>query len=89
MTEYRERAEAAEPQAATTSSEPAPLNPAAPRYMHLATAYGLPDMSFSVAGTARKQSVREEYQAYATAPLSSPATNLLKHWEVSRYLITL
>jgi hypothetical protein len=88
MKKYRER----KANMARTGSEmtgaAAAVNPppAAPAYTSLAQQYGLDDMSFE-APNVEDRSVAEEYHSYVNAPVSPLSTNVVKHWEVSTFII--
>lgn len=53
-----------------------------PRYLSLAETYGLEDEMEIGESSGTSQSVEQEFQSYAMAPLSSKNVDLLKFWEV-------
>jgi len=57
-----------------------------PAYASLAAQYGLQDMQITDSSSVMDQTVEQEYQSYATAPISSPGTNILKYWEVNHFV---
>jgi hypothetical protein len=88
MVEYHECARVASSGPGSDSGHSVPL-PAVgnsaqpPAYTTIAEQYGLQDMHFeSASGSGEDQSVKQEFQAYVTAPLSPLLTNILKHWKV-------
>ena len=82
MLEYRERIkERAGPIASSTTTNPIPQVPA---YMSLAEQYGLDDMELGASEDVETQTVEQEYQAYITALISVPGTDMLKFWEVGK-----
>ena len=61
-----------------------------PAYMTLDAQYRLTDDDMAVGGTTTSQkTVEQEFQAYATAPLSPNNIDILKFWEASGELILL
>ena len=52
--------------------------------MSLAEVYGLKDMQIGASDDVEGQTVEQEFQAYVTAALSKPGTDILKFWEVSK-----
>jgi hypothetical protein len=63
----------------------APILGESPAYMTLDAQYGLVDDDLAIGGaTTQEQTVEQEFQAYVTAPLSSPNIDILKFWEVSK-----
>jgi hypothetical protein len=87
MCQYRERASSGEPEE-PPASHTTPHEANAPAFMTLAAQYGLDedDMSIGDLNNGSKQTVEQEYQAYITAPISKPNTDILKFWEASGYL---
>ena len=84
MLEYRERIkERAGPIALSTTTNP--THPTqVPAYMSLAKQYGLDDMELGASEDVETQTVEQEYQAYITASISVPGTDMLKFWEVGK-----
>jgi len=89
MIEYRERAK--ERSEATPAVAPAGTNAtntvrstSTPGYMSLAEVYGLENMQIGASDDVEGQTVEQEFQAYVTAALSKPGTDILKFWEVSK-----
>jgi len=52
--------------------------------MSLAKQYGLDDMELGASEDVETQTVEQEYQAYITALISIPGTDMLKFWEVGK-----
>jgi hypothetical protein len=76
MQEYREKAAATPLQ-----TEPAATIKNCPMYMSLAQQYGLADEMEIGESSQSVQTIKQEYQAYITAPLVKNV-NILKFWEV-------
>jgi hypothetical protein len=55
-----------------------------PAYMSLAEQYSLDDMEPGASEDVVTQMVEQEYQAYITAFISVPGTDMLKFWEVCK-----
>ena len=84
--EYRKRAKErleATP-AVTTNTMNTVHSTSTPGYMSLVEVYGLKDMQIGASDDVEGQTVEQEFQAYVTAALSKPGTDILKFWEVSK-----
>jgi hypothetical protein len=86
MAQYRQSAPS---QSSAGSARTTPIASAAPRvpsatpaYMSLAEKYGMTDMLIADPSNVEERTIEQEYQAYITAPLSPPTTDILKFWEV-------
>ena len=85
MIEYRERAkERSEATPAGTNATNTVRSTSTPGYMSLAEVYGLENMQIGASDDVEGQTVEQEFQAYVTAALSKPGTDILKFWEVSK-----
>ena len=86
MLKYREQVKERAGDTAILPATTSTTRPTAiPAYASLAEQYGLEDMQFGPAEDDRGQTVEQEYQAYVTAALSKPGTDMLKFWEVRRF----
>lgn len=81
MTDYRKNATDKEPAIAGTP-EKRRDHGNLPSYMSLAAKYGLGDEMTPGNSDNNKQTLDQEYQAYATAPCSPSTFDSLKFWEV-------
>jgi hypothetical protein len=84
MVEYREQAAAPE-EDPSPRIQPGGTDTNLPSYMSLAAKYGLDDDDKMGIGNRRatEQTVKQEYQAYITSPLSPKSTDIVKFWEES------
>ena len=56
------------------------------KFMSIAVKYGINDIDISGSG-GNDQTLKQEYQVYITALLSSKTVNILKFWEVGDFVI--
>ena len=79
MQEYHEKTVG---ESLETVSDPAGTTKDPPMYMSLAHQYGIVDEMEIGGSNKTTQSIKQEFQAYITAPLSKNV-DILKFWEVS------
>jgi hypothetical protein len=78
MQEYRDKTAG---ESLQTDLDPAGTTKDPPKYMALASQYGIAD-DMEIGGSSKTtKSIEQEYQAYITAPLSKNV-DILKFWEV-------
>jgi hypothetical protein len=84
MKKYRHRrTQSTGPEIVTGPSQrPLPVQ-REPAYMSLAERYGLSEDMFLAGGdNSEEQTIEQEYQAYATAPVTASNVDMIKYWEV-------